>query len=61
VIEHLRDEHLDSYLANLEQFRDRSTSRASNRASQPQRTAAKRRPPQSAASARQPRKRTATR
>ncbi len=58
VIEHLRDEHLDSYLANLEEFRSRHT----NHASQPHRTtAAKRKPPQSAGSsrsARQPRKRT---
>jgi CHAD domain-containing protein len=49
VIEHLRDEHLDTYLANLEDFRSRST----NRAGQPHRaTASKSKPPQSAGQSR---------
>jgi CHAD domain-containing protein len=43
VLEHLRDERLDTYLANLEDFRSRHLHRAS--------TAAKRKPPQRAVAA----------
>ena len=44
VIEHLRDEHLDAYLANLEDFRSRKTN-GPKRTQRPPRAAAKRKPP----------------
>jgi CHAD domain-containing protein len=51
VIEHRRDEHLDSYLANLEDFRSRNGDHA--RSAQGARTsAAKRKPPRKAAAPR---------
>lgn len=57
VIEHLRDEHLDKYLTNLEEFRSRDTNGA--KATQRHRTsAAKRKPPQKAAAG-QPARRSA--
>jgi CHAD domain-containing protein len=58
VIEHRRDEHLDSYLANLEDFRSRTRDHAS--AQRARTSAAKRKPPRKAAgppSAQQRRKR----
>lgn len=48
VIEHLRDEHLDGYLANLEEFRRRH----GNGASAHRKAAAKRKPPQRASGSR---------
>ena len=53
LLEHLRDERLDNYLANLEDFRDNHLNRRS--------TAAERKPPQRAVAATEPRQRQAAR